>query len=96
MPRRHCSLAGPWQVRGVGAGSPKPSLKLAGAHALKAHSQAQTAGKVLGREDLLTSLKPHPVCAESSRLSGAPGGWGIPEGLSLFMSLRLGLTVALR
>lgn len=75
-------------------GSPKPSLKLTGALALKAHSQTQTVGQALGREASLGALKPHPDCAEL-QAGGAPGGWGIPEGLSLLVSLRRGVTVAL-
>lgn len=88
-------LAGPWQVRGDGVEIPKSSVRLARSHALKAHSQAKLLCWFWGGEASLGALKPHPVYAESS-FCRAPGGLGIPEVLSLLVSLRLGLTVALR
>lgn len=86
-----------WALAGEGGGwlgSPKPSPTLMGAQPLKPTLSSNCwAGSGQGMS--LGASKPHPVCAESSRLGGVPGGWCIPKGLSLLVSLSRGLPVAL-
>ena len=74
LPRRRCSLAGPWQVRGAVMGSPKPNLKLARAQPLRPTFGLKLPGRFWAREGALGALKPHPFCSESYRLCRAPGG----------------------
>lgn len=76
-------------------GAPNP-VSLPGPMPSRPILRLKLLGRFWGGKACLTFLKPHPVCAESSRLCRAPGGLGIPERLSLYVSLRQGLTVALR
>lgn len=77
-------------------GAPSSASSLLGPMLSRPTLRLELLGRFLGEEASLGASKPHPVCAESSRFCRAPGGWGIPQGLTLLLSLRLGLTVTLR